>query len=58
MLNQSAICHNNDAHLEIAMSYFFHCENIPDCVVESPMFRYLLSQAQLFKSDFKPPTQK
>ncbi len=37
---------------------FFHCKNIADCVIESPRFRYLLSQAQLVRSDFKPPSQK
>ncbi len=32
---QSDIRHTNNAILEMAIADFFHCENIPDRVVES-----------------------
>ena len=54
----SDITRSNDAQLEMAMADFFHCENIADRVVESTRFKYMLKQARLAGSEFRPPTRK
>ena len=55
---QSDIRHTNNAILEMAIADFFHCENIPDRVVESSRFKQLLEKAKYVGSDFKIPHRK
>jgi hypothetical protein len=43
------------AMVEMAMADFFHCENIPDAVVESPRFKRLISVCRLLGDKFVPP---
>ncbi len=43
----SNIRRSNDAQLEMAISDFFHYENIADQVVESTRCKYMLKQALL-----------
>ena len=45
----------NDAKVEMAIADFFHCENIPDAVVESPRFKRLISVCRLVGDKFVPP---
>jgi len=45
----------NDATVEMAIADFFHCENIPDIVVESPRFKRLISVCRLVGDKFVPP---
>ena len=46
---------SNDAMVEMAIADFFHCENIPDAVVESPRFKRLISVCRLLGDKFVPP---
>ncbi len=55
---QTDIRHSNNSILEMAIADFFHCENIPDCVVESVRFKQLLEKARYVGSDFKIPSRK
>ncbi len=57
-VKSSDIRQSNDAQLEMAIADFFHCENIADRVVESTRFKYMLKQARLVGSEFRPPTRK
>ena len=52
----SASIHN--ATIEIAIADFFHCENIPDAVVESPRFTRLVKVCPLVGDDFVVPNCK
>jgi hypothetical protein len=36
----------------MAIADFFHCENIPDAVVESPRFKRLVKVCRLVGEDF------
>ena len=57
----SASIHNMDirkshnATVEMAIADFFHCENIPDAVVESPRFKRLVKVCRLVGDDFVVP---
>ena len=42
----------------MAIVDFFHCENIPDSVVESPRFIWLVCLCRLAGDDFVVPYQK
>ena len=55
---QTDIQHSNNSILEMAIVDFFHCENIPDHVVESTWFKQLLDKARYVGSDFKIPSRK
>ena len=41
------IRHSNNACVEMAIADFFHSQNIPDAVVESPEFKRLVRQCRL-----------
>ena len=43
-MHRSYIRRSNDATVEMAIADFFHCENIPDAVVESSRFKRLISE--------------
>jgi hypothetical protein len=49
---------SNNATVEMAIVDFFHCENIPDSVVESPRFIQPLCVCRLVGEDFVVPHQK
>ena len=49
---------SNNAAVEMAIVDFFHCENIPDSVVESPRFIWLVCLCRLAGDDFVVPYQK
>ncbi len=49
---------SNNATVEMAIADFFHCENIPDLVVESPRFIPLVSVCRLVGEDFVVPHRK
>ncbi len=55
---QSDIHHTNNTILEMAIADFFHCENIPDRMVQSTWFKQLLEKAKYVGSDFKIPHRK
>jgi hypothetical protein len=42
----------------MAVSDFFHCENIPDMVVESPRFKWMVSVLSKVGSNFEIPKQR
>ena len=42
----------NNATVEMAIADFFHCENLPDSVVESPRFHRLIKVCRLVGEDF------
>ncbi len=48
----------NNATVEMAIANLFHCENIPDAVVESPRFLRLVCVCRLAREDFVAPNQK
>jgi hypothetical protein len=52
------ICKSHDAIVEMAITDFFHCENIPDAVVESPRFKRLVKVCCLVGEDFVVPNCK
>ena len=52
---QSDIRRSNDATVKMAIADFFHCENIPDAVVESSRFKRLISVCHLLGDKFVPP---
>ena len=54
-MHQMDIRRSNDAKVEMAIADFFHCENIPDAVVESPRFKRLISVCRLLGDKFVPP---
>ena len=49
---------SNDANLEMAIVDFFHCENVPNRVVESTQFKQMLNQARLVGKGFRFPSRK
>jgi len=49
---------SNDATVEMAIADFFHCENIPDAVVESPRFVRLIRVCRLVGESFVLPNKK
>ena len=53
-MHQTDIRRSNDAMVEMAIADFFHCENIPDAVVESPRFKRLISVCRLLGDKFVP----
>ena len=54
-MHQLDIQRSNDAKVEMAIADFFHCENIPDAVVESSQFKQLISVFRLLGDKFVPP---
>ena len=54
-MHQSDIQSSTDATVEMAIADFFHCENIPDAVVESSRFKRLISVCCLLGDKFVPP---
>lgn len=42
----------------MAIADFFHCDNLPDTLAESPRFRRIINLARLVGSDFKCPNKK
>ena len=46
---------SNKSQLQMAIDIFWHCENIPDRVVESHRFQTLITKSRLAGSDFKIP---
>jgi hypothetical protein len=60
----SASIQNMDIHkshnaiVEMAIAAFFHCENIPDAVVELPRFKRLVKVCHLVGEDFVVPNCK
>jgi hypothetical protein len=46
---------SNNATYEMAIADFFHCENIPDAVVELPRFIRLVRVCHLVREDFFVP---
>ena len=52
------ICKLNNATFELAIATFFHCDNIPDAVVESPRFLRLVCVCCLAGEDYVAPNQK
>jgi hypothetical protein len=49
---------SNNATVEMAIADFFHWENIPDTVVDSPRFIRLVRMCRLVGEDFIVPNQK
>ena len=49
---------SHNAIVEMAIADFFHCENIPDAVVESPRFKRLVKVCRLVGEDFVVPNRK
>ena len=49
---------SNNATVEMAIADFFHCENIPDAVVESQQFQHLIKVCRLVGEDFVVPHRK
>ncbi len=49
---------SNNATVEMAIADFFHCENIPDAVVELPRFVRLVCVCPLVGDDFVVPHWK
>ena len=52
------IRHSNNARVEMAIADFFHSQNIPDAVVESPEFKRLVRQCRLVDNNFVIPNKK
>ncbi len=46
---------SNNATVEVAIANFFHCENIPDAVVESPRLIWPVRMCRLVGEDFIVP---
>jgi hypothetical protein len=49
---------SNNAIVEMAIADFFHCENIPDAVVDLPSFARLVRVCRLVGNDFVIPNRK
>ncbi len=56
--HQTDICKVNNALAQMAIANFFHCENIPDMVVESPRFKRIISILSKVGSNFEIPKQR
>jgi hypothetical protein len=48
---------SNNATFEMVIADFFHCENIPDAVVESPRFIRLVHVCHLVGEEFVVPNE-
>jgi hypothetical protein len=48
---------SHNAIVEMAIAVFFHCENIPDAVLESPRFKRLVKVCHLVGGDFVVPNR-
>jgi hypothetical protein len=48
----------NNATVEMTFADFFHCKTIPDAVVESPRFIWLINVCRLVREDSVVPHQK
>jgi hypothetical protein len=46
---------NKNAMVEMAIADFFHCENLPDLVVELPRFHCLIKVCGLVGKNFVVP---
>jgi len=55
--NMSDIRKCNNASFEMAIADFFHCENIPDKVVESERFARVIKKARTIGNDFNIPSR-
>ncbi len=51
--HQMDICKVNHALAQMAIADFFHCENIPDLVVELPRFKQMVFVLSMVGSDFE-----
>jgi len=49
---------SNNATVEMSIADFFHCENIPDSVAESPRFLRLIRVCRLVGEDFVVPSRR
>ena len=49
---------SNNASVEMAIADFFHSQNIPDAVVETPEFKRLVRQCRLVDNNFVIPNKK
>jgi hypothetical protein len=49
---------SHNAIVEMVIADFFHCENIPDAVMESPRLKRLVKVCHLVGEDFVVPSQK
>jgi hypothetical protein len=56
--HQTDIRKVNNALAQMAIADFFHCENIPDMVVELPRFKRMVSVLSKIASDFEIPKQR
>ena len=56
--SQNDIRMSNNSQLQTEIANFWHCENIPDQVVESHCFQTLTTKARLAGSDFKIPNRR
>jgi hypothetical protein len=52
------VCKSNNASAAVAIAEFFHCENKPDTMVESPQFKRLVHMCHFVGEDFKLPDWK
>jgi hypothetical protein len=57
-IQNTDICKSHNAIVEMAIADFFHCENIPDAVVELPRFKRLVKVCRLIGEDFVVPNYK
>ena len=56
--HQTDIRQVNHTKAQMAIADFFHCENIPDSVVESPRFKRMVHVLSKTGSDFEIPKRK
>jgi len=56
--NQRDIRVSNNSKLTMAIADFFHCNNVPDSVVEDPRFKRMIQLAKCVGSDYKFPNRK
>ena len=57
-MHQTDIRTTINARLEMAIADLMHCENLPDCVVESSRLQLVLQHARFVDSTFKVPDRK
>jgi hypothetical protein len=53
--HQMDICKVNNVLAQMAIANFFHCENIPDMVVELPRFKWIVFVLSKVGSNFEIP---
>jgi len=58
VIHNMDIRQSNNARIEMAIANFFHAQNIPDAVVESPEFKRLVRQCRHVDSTFVIPSKK